>query len=227
MPPADENAVGDDDPATAGDDSAVGNDGPSDNVAAADAIDAAAAAIQQGEAVVYPTETVYGLGADATDPDAVRRVFEIKDRPRSKPLSVAFADREMAEEYVAPTERERNFIETFLPGPVTVLVEQAVEFPAVLTDGRPTVGVRIADNAVARELVRQAGPITATSANESGSPSVRRVQSLSASVREAVGSVIDTGETAGTESTVVNVETGEIHRRGALADEIEAWLADN
>ena len=191
-----------------------------------DAVATAAEAVARGEAVVYPTETVYGLGADATDADAVERVFEIKGRSRSKPLSVGFADRSMAEEYVTPTERERAFIEQFLPGPVTVLVDRDGAFPDVLVDGGDTVGVRIADNAVARELARQAGPVTATSANESGSPSVRRVDALSASVHEAVGAAVDTGETPGSESTVVDVETGEIHRRGALADEIEAWLAE-
>jgi translation factor SUA5 len=97
----------------------------------------------------------------------------------------------------------------------------------VLTADRDTVGVRVPDSAVARELVQRAGPITATSANESGSPSVRRVESLAAGVREAVGSVIDTGETPGTESTVVDIESGDIHRRGALADEIETWLAEH
>lgn len=192
-----------------------------------DAIDAAAAAIRNGEAVVYPTETVYGLGADATDPDAVSRIFEIKGRSRSKPLSVAFADRAMAAEYVTPTDRERAFMQRFLPGPVTVLVDREGAFPDGLVDGGDTVGVRIPNNEVARELVRQAGPITATSANESGSPSVRRLSALSDSVREEAGAVIDTGESPGTESTVVDVETGAIHRRGALADEIETWLADN
>jgi translation factor SUA5 len=102
-----------------------------------------------------------------------------------------------------------------------------VSFPDILVDGGDTVGVRIADNAVARELARRAGPITATSANESGSPSVRRVDTLADSVRDAAGAVVDTGQTPGGESTVVDVETGEIHRRGALADEIEAWLAEH
>ena len=86
-----------------------------------DALAAAAAAIHQGEAVVYPTETVYGLGGDPTDADAVARLFEIKGRPRSKPLSVGVADRDMLTSYVTPTDREGAFIARFLPGPVTVL----------------------------------------------------------------------------------------------------------
>jgi len=215
VPPADDDTAADDTLDAAVDD------------AVADALDDAAAVIKRGDAVVYPTETVYGLGADATDADAVRRVFEIKGRPRSKPLSVGFADLSMAAEYVTPTERERAFMNRFLPGAVTVLVDRDGAFPDILVDGGDTVGVRIADNAVARELARRAGPITATSANESGSPSVRRVDTLADSVRDAAGAVVDTGQTPGGESTVVDVETGEIHRRGALADEIEAWLAEH
>jgi L-threonylcarbamoyladenylate synthase len=215
VPPADDDTAADDTLDAAVDD------------AVADALDDAAAVIKRGDAVVYPTETVYGLGADATDADAVRRVFEIKGRPRSKPLSVGFADLSMAAEYVTPTERERAFMNRFLPGAVTVLVDRDGSFPDILVDGGDTVGVRIADNAVARELARRAGPITATSANESGSPSVRRVDTLADSVRDAAGAVVDTGQTPGGESTVVDVETGEIHRRGALADEIEAWLAEH
>ena len=202
---------------------------PDDTLDAAvdSALDDAATAIASGDAVVYPTETVYGLGAAATDAAAVRRVFAIKGRPRFKPLSVGFADLSMAAEHVTLTERERRFMNRFLPGAVTVLVARNGMFPDILVDGGDTVGVRIPDNAVACELARRAGPVTATSANESGAPSVRRVDALADSVRDAVGAVVDTGETPGGESTVVNVETGEIHRRGALAAEIEAWLAEH
>jgi translation factor SUA5 len=112
VPPADDDTAADDTLDAAVDD------------AVADALDDAAAVIASGDAVVYPTETVYGLGADATDADAVRRVFEIKGRPRSKPLSVGFADLSMAAEYVTPIERERAFMNRFLPGAVTVLVDR-------------------------------------------------------------------------------------------------------
>ena len=172
-----------------------------------------------------PTETVYGLGANATDPDAVDRVYEIKDRPYEKPLSVAFADINYANQYTEPTDRELAFMKEFLPGPVTVIVDRKPTLPDVLTDGRPRVGVRIPANETALELCRAAGPITATSANRSGEPSVRYPADLPVSVREAVGAVIEAGETPGTESTVVDVSAGEIIRRGAAVDEIEAWLA--
>ncbi|MCL7416237.1 MAG: L-threonylcarbamoyladenylate synthase [Halalkalicoccus sp.] len=180
--------------------------------------------IRTGDLVVYPTETVYGLGADALDPDAVERVYEAKGRARSKPLSMAVPDVETAARHASLTERERGFMREFLPGPVTVVVAAGPEVPAELTAGRERVGIRIPDHDLALSLLREVAPITATSANVSGNPSVRRAADLDPAIREAVACVLDGGETGGTESTVVDVELGEIHRRGALADEIETWL---
>jgi L-threonylcarbamoyladenylate synthase len=189
------------------------------------AIERAAAAIAQGDLVVYPTETVYGLGTDALDADAVARVFETKGRDRDQPVSMAVPDVETAGEHTHLTERERAFMREFLPGPVTVVVERGPDVPDVLTAGRDRVGLRIPDHEVALALVREAGPITATSANVSGTGSVRQVDGLSAAIRDAAAVVIDDGETPGGGSTVVDVERGEVHRRGALADEVESWLA--
>lgn len=190
----------------------------------ADDIERAAQAIRDGEPVVYPTETVYGLGASALDPAAVERVFEAKGRDRSNPLSMAVPDTGAAARHTQPTDREREFMREFLPGPVTVVVETNPEIPDALTAGRDRVGIRIPDHDVALALLEAVAPITSTSANESGEPSVRRIADLDPSIREAVSVVLNGDKTAGTESTVVDVERGEIHRRGARADEIEAWL---
>lgn len=196
-----------------------------------DALERAAAAIRAGELVVYPTETVYGLGADALDADAVERVFDVKGRDRSKPVSLAVPTFETAVEegYVRANARERAFAEAFLPGPVTLLCERRAVVPDVLTAGQDRVGVRVPDCEPALALLERAErPITATSANVSGEPSARRVEEIGARVLdEAVvleGETGRDGETA--ESTVVDVSTGTIHRRGALADEIEAWLEE-
>jgi L-threonylcarbamoyladenylate synthase len=177
-----------------------------------------------GELVVYPTETVYGLGADAIAGDAVERVYDLKGRPRENPLSMAVPSVDAALEHVSPTEREEQFMREFLPGPVTVVVERQSHVPDVLTAGKDRVGVRIPDHEVALELLEGFAPITATSANVSGRPSVTTVADLDDEVREGVAAVVDGGETAGTESTVVDVGLGEVHRRGAQADAIEAWL---
>ena len=187
-------------------------------------LDRAADAIRNGELVVYPTETVYGLGADALDRGAVERVFAAKGRDRDKPVSLAVPDLDAAVSYTRPTDRELQFMREFLPGPVTVLVRRADAVPDVLTAGRERVGVRIPDHDLALALLRRVEPITATSANVSGRPSVRRIADLGIEVRDAVAVVLDDGETPGTESTVVDVAASEIVRRGALADQIEAWL---
>ncbi len=193
---------------------------------AAEDIDDAAAAIRDGDLVVYPTETVYGLAADATDPDAVARVFEAKDRARDKPVSLAVPDVDSALDYVDPTDREERFMRAFLPGPVTVVTERRESVPDVLTDGAPRVGVRVPDHLVALALLEAVAPLTATSANVTGNPSATRVDELDA-VTEMAAVVLDGGETGGTGSTVVDVEAGTIHRRGAEADAVEQWLADH
>jgi L-threonylcarbamoyladenylate synthase len=187
-------------------------------------VERAAAAIADGDLVVFPTETVYGLGGDALDPTAVERVFEVKGRDRDNPMSLAVPNVEAALEYTRPTARERAFMDAFLPGPVTVVVDRREMVPDVLTAGRDRVGIRIPDHELALALLERAAPITATSANRSGSPSVRRVADLDPTVREAVAVVLDAGETPGTESTVVDIEAETIHRHGADAAAIEAWL---
>ncbi|WP_435074738.1 L-threonylcarbamoyladenylate synthase [Halorubrum sp. HHNYT27] len=186
----------------------------------------AAAAVADGELVVYPTETVYGLGGDALDPDAVERVFALKRRDRSNPLSLGVASVDRALRYARPTEFAVAFARAFLPGPVTVIVERGDAVPDALTAGSDRVGLRVPDHDLARALLRETGPLTATSANISGTGSVTDLTDLDDRIRDGVGAVIDDGETPGTESTVVDPEARTIHRRGAMAGAIEAWLDD-
>ena len=180
-----------------------------------------------GELVVYPTETVYGLGADAIAADAVERVYDLKGRSRDDPLSLAVPSVDAALEHVSPTDREERFMREFLPGPVTVVTARQGHVPDVLTAGGDRVGVRVPDHEVALELLSEFAPVTATSANPSGEPSATRAADLHPSIREGVGAVVDGGETAGTESTVVDVKLDEIHRPGALGDEVAAWLDEH
>ncbi|WP_232703227.1 L-threonylcarbamoyladenylate synthase [Halobacterium wangiae] len=189
-----------------------------------DELAAAADAIREGGLVVYPTETVYGLAADALDPEAVASVFDAKGRSRDEPLSFAFPDWEDALAYVRVGETERAFMAEFLPGPVTVVCAKRERVPDVLTGGRDRVGVRVPDHEVALALLERVAPVTATSANRSGQPSVTDPADLDPAFRERVGVVLDGGETPGTESTVVDVARAEILRRGANADAVAAWL---
>lgn len=186
---------------------------------------AAVEALRSGELVVYPTETVYGLGGDALDPNAIDRVFDAKERDRSNPLSMAVPDVETARQYTNLSDRERTFMQKFLPGPVTVVLECTSEVPSALTGGRDRVGIRIPDNECALELLEDYSPITATSANVSGQQSARRVSELDERIRDRASVVLDGGETPGGGSTVVDVEQRTIHRRGALAADVEAWLS--
>lgn len=189
-------------------------------------LDRAASAIEAGQTVVYPTETVYGLGANALAQATVEQVYEMKGRDRSDPISLAAPSVPAAQSYCRPTERELSFMRAFLPGPVTVVCEREPVVPDVLTAGRDRVGIRVPDHEVATDFLERVGPVTATSANLSGTGSVRDVSALSARIREHVTVVLDAGTTPGGGSTVVDVEAGTIIRRGAMADAVKAWLRE-
>ncbi|MFB6173985.1 MAG: L-threonylcarbamoyladenylate synthase [Halobacteriales archaeon] len=186
---------------------------------------AAAEAIRAGELVVYPTETVYGLGADALDADAVEAVFAAKGRDRDDPLSLAVPDVGAAERYTRQSDRTRAFMERFLPGPVTVVCPKADTVPDALTGGRDRVGIRVPDHETALDLLAEAAPITATSANVSGRASAERVADLDPEIRAAAAVVLDGSETPGGGSTVVDPERGVIHRPGARVEAVREWLA--
>ena len=188
-------------------------------------IEAAARTIREGGLVVYPTETVYGLGADALNPDAVASVFEVKGRDRTNPLSLGVPSVDAALEFTTPNDRELRFMRAFLPGPVTVVVPKQDVVPDVLTGGREKVGVRVPDHEVALALFEAAEtPVTATSANRSGAGSSRTVAAVDPVIRERA-TVLDGGETPGTESTVVDVRENRVVRSGAFVGAIEEWLA--
>ncbi len=138
-----------------------------------DRIRTAVATIKRGGTVIYPTETVYGLGANAFSEDAVRKVYKIKNRDFSQPLSVAVSSFEMLQEVAFVASECLEVLSELLPGPVTVLLRRKAGVAQVLTAGSAgseveVVGVRFPENEVARRLIEGAGPLTATSANLSG-----------------------------------------------------------
>ena len=126
--------------------------------------------LESGGVVVYPTETVYGLGADALSERAVRRVFELKGRDFKKPISVAVSSFEMLESVAIVESGEvEEILNALLPGPVTVLLPRRAVLPEILTGGSPLVGVRMPEHEIALRLITAFGrPLTATSANISG-----------------------------------------------------------
>lgn len=186
-----------------------------------DPIDMVVRVLRRDGLIVYPTETVYGLGADALSEDAVLKVYEAKNRPLSRPISIAVSDMDMLGAVAVLDEAARAFIERFLPGPVTVVLPAKSCLPAILTGGTGLVGIRWPDHEVALAIIaRLDSPITATSANVSGEIPPTRPED----VYVPNDYVVDGGELPGTPSTVVDLTTRRILRKGAEWEAVEAFL---
>ena len=171
-------------------------------------IDRAAEIIRAGGLVAFPTETVYGLGANALDASAVRRIFEVKGRPATSPLIVHVASVEMALEVVRDWPRVAGLLaERYWPGPLTLVLPKHERVPAEVTAGLDTVGVRMPAHPVALGLVRAAGvPIAAPSANRFTQLSPTTAEHVRAGLGSAVDLVLDGGSTdVGIESTVLSL----------------------
>lgn len=180
-------------------------------------IKAAVDAIRGGDLIIYPTETVYGIGADAFSESAVLKVYEVKGRNFGSPISVAVSDYEMLEEVaVVETAEEEFFIKQLLPGPVTVLLRRRSSLPDVLTAGSELVGVRLPEHELARKIINATGPITSTSANISGRKPPTRLEEIEEELRRKICVIIDGGTSKyGEPSTVVDLKSKKILRRGA------------
>lgn len=180
--------------------------------------------LKSGEVVAFPTETVYGLGADAKNPDAIHKVFEIKGRPSDNPLIVHISGKEQVEDFASEiSEDARKLMDAFWPGPLTLIFKKKPEVLDLITAGLDTVALRWPKHPLSQELIARVGPVVAPSANSSGKPSPTKAEH----VKEDFGNdfpVVDAGETAiGLESTVLDIssEPYTIYRPGAIsADEI-------
>jgi L-threonylcarbamoyladenylate synthase len=173
-----------------------------------EALAQAAEALRKGELVAFPTETVYGLGANATDAAAVMKIFAAKGRPADNPLIVHVADREALAGVVSAVPPDAvKLMNRFWPGPLTLVLPKAAAVPDAASGGLPTVGVRMPDHPVALALIRAAGvPLAAPSANKSGRPSPTSADHVLEDLAGRVAIVIDAGETGvGLESTVLDV----------------------
>lgn len=169
----------------------------------------AARAIREGKLVAFPTETVYGLGANAFDPMAVARIFEAKERPSFDPLIVHIADfRDLDNLMLHADQRVFALAARFWPGPLTMVVPKSSLVPDIVTSGLPTVGIRMPQNDIALALIKESGcPIAAPSANKFG----RISPTTAAHVRKQlpdVEHILDGGPTTvGIESTIINITT--------------------
>lgn len=186
-----------------------------------DSIRQAASLLGEGGVVAFPTETVYGLGADAYNPYAVARIFEIKRRPSFDPLIVHIDSMELLYRVAAviPSLALR-IIERFWPGPLTIILKKRETIPDIVTAGLSTVGVRMPSHPVARSLIQAlGGPIAAPSANPFGYVSSTKVEHVVRAFQGKVPMVLDGGDSEfGLESTIVSFrgDTAIIHRHGAI-----------
>ena len=184
----------------------------------------AAEIIRSGGLVAFPTETVYGLGGDATDPIACARIFEAKGRPRLNPLIVHVADADEAFRYGEESEAARRLAEAFWPGPLTLVLPRRAEVPDIVTAGLPHVALRVPAHPLARALIREAGrPVAGPSANPSGRVSPTTADHVLDGLRGRIDAVLDGGPCGvGLESTVVALDPPVLLRAGGLAaEEIE------
>ena len=182
----------------------------------------AAELIKQGKIVVFPTETVYGIGTNGLYENAVKRLFEVKQRPLDKPISLLVSNMEMVNLIAKDiTETEYKIMENFFPGPLTIILKKKDIVPDIVTAGQDTVGVRMPAGEVARNLVEIAGvPIAAPSANITGEPSGTNLQEIRIKFEGKVDLFIDGGiSELGLASTIVQVIDGkpQILRQGSIS----------
>jgi L-threonylcarbamoyladenylate synthase len=174
-----------------------------------------------GGVIVYPTETVYGLGANALDEQAVMRVFQIKKRPLSKPIFLAVSNFEMLMNVAQVSKDDLDLLEQLLPGPVSVLVRKKPLVPDILTAGSPLLGIRYPDHETALRIIDLAGPITSTSANRTGALPPTSAAEVSSEIQDRVDAVVEGGKCRyGQSSTLLDLQKREIIRPGAGLDEV-------
>lgn len=185
------------------------------------ALERAVETLQRGGLVVYPTDTLLGLGALARHRSAVRKLVAAKGRSAAQPISICVSSTEEVERYARLSPAARRFVRRHLPGPFTVLLTpspSARRAFASTVGGRATIGFRVPDHPVARDLARRAGPITATSANRHGRPHPRSVAEARRALGDAVSVYLTLGpKGSGSPSTLVDLigaEPREIVRSG-------------
>lgn len=162
--------------------------------------------LKSGEIVAFPTETVYGLGADARNPDAIQKVFDKKQRPADNPLIVHISSLDMVQDFALeiPEEAEK-LMDAFWPGPLTLIFKKKADVLDIITAGLSTVALRWPNHPLSQDLIARAGPLVAPSANSSGRPSPTKPEHVLEDFGEDFP-VIEAGETQiGLESTVLDI----------------------
>lgn len=192
----------------------------------------AAELIQKGELVAFPTDTVYGLGADATNEEAVQNIFKAKGRPTNRPINVLVAKHSDVKNYALDVPDEAiQLVEAFWPGPFTIILKDAGKLASPITAGKKTVGMRMPDLKLARDFIEACGvPLATPSANSSGRPSPTRAEHVMDDLAGKIAAIIDGGLTSyGIESTILDYSNPEhplLLRPGNISKkEIEAVIS--
>lgn len=192
-------------------------------------IEQAARILREGGTVAFPTETVYGLGANALDAVAIAKIFAAKGRPSWDPLIVHVSDHEMLARLAISIIQAEKLIQNFWPGPLTLLLSRTSQVPDAITAGRPLVGVRMPSHPLALALIRAAGvPIAAPSANRFGHTSPTTADHVLEDLDGRIDAVLDGGPTTvGVESTVLDPNQSPmlIYRPGAITPEMIEQVA--
>ena len=171
-----------------------------------DAIKTAVDIIKGGGVIVYPTDTVYGLGADALNPEAILKIFKIKGRPLDQPLPVAVSGLEMAAKLAFVNYKASKLMEVFWPGALTIVLKKKSIIPSIVVGGGENVGLRMPDHAVSLMIIRTSGaPLVATSANKHGQPSTLEAEETMRQIGNEVDLVLDGGKTKGQSSTIIDL----------------------
>lgn len=179
-------------------------------------------ALKAGELVVFPTDTLYGVGADPFSENSVKKVYMAKNRPFDMPLSIAVSNEKMMESVAVLNDNARRLIRKFLPGPLTVMLTKKPSIPDMLTSGSNQVGIRIPDHPFALRLIDRFGPITATSANLHSHPDPVDARIPQKDMKDHIKICVDCGKTKhAVPSTIVDVSEGavDIVRKGVISQE--------
>lgn len=185
-------------------------------------LDEVVAALRSGELVVFPTDTLYGIGADPFNENSVKKVFVAKNRPFDMPLSIAVSNEKMMESVAVLNDNARKLIRKFLPGPLTIMLTKKPSLPDILTSGSNQIGIRIPGHPFAIRLIDKFGPITATSANLHSHPDPFVAAIAQKDLKGHFHTCVDCGRTKyAVPSTIVDVSDGavEVIRKGVISQE--------
>lgn len=195
-------------------------------------LDEVAEKIKNGGIVIFPTETVYGIGANSYNIDAVQKIYDIKKRPKEKALSLLISNFKMIDEIAKNVSKEERLImKKFFPGPLTIILKKSDKISDLVTAGKDTVGVRMPENEIALKLIDRVGvPLATPSANISGKPAGTEYNEIIKDFSGKIDYFIDGGKTKiGKSSTIVELQDGEINilREGKITkDDIKKVLKE-